>query len=98
MGRAFEHKAKRFQASVFLLELTVRLGASQQGLTMLAVWDGFDHELIPLFSLISFQTLFILKDFEVRSMLLMGLGLAELRLRETRWFITARKWKYWKLP
>jgi hypothetical protein len=43
MGRAFEHKAERFQASVFLLELTVRLGESQQGLTMLAVWDGFDH-------------------------------------------------------
>jgi hypothetical protein len=33
----------------FFLEPTIQLGMSQQGLTMLVVWDGFGHELIPLF-------------------------------------------------
>jgi hypothetical protein len=54
IGRAFEHGQNGFRRP-FLLALTVRLGVSQQGLTMLVVWDGFDHELIPLFSLYPFQ-------------------------------------------
>jgi hypothetical protein len=39
----------------FFLEPTIQLGMSQQGLTMLVVWDGFGHELIPLFSLYPFK-------------------------------------------
>jgi hypothetical protein len=39
----------------FFLDPTIQLGMSQQGLTMLVVWDGCDHELIPLFSLYPFQ-------------------------------------------
>ena len=79
IGRAFEHKQKGFRRT-FLLEPTVRLGMSQQGLTMLVVWDGFDHELIPLFLNVLSNT-FILENFEVRSTVLDGLGLAKLRLK-----------------
>jgi hypothetical protein len=41
---------------------------------------------------------FILKDFEVRSLFLIVLGLAKLRLREARRLIAAGKGKYWKSP